>query len=79
MENTAPLTSSRAAQIADLEAQVDPSLPDSIEAARAQARALNNVPELSKPKAPVDGRSVKGILDQPPAVGINPRFRPVNR
>lgn len=63
---------SRAAQIAALEGTVDPDMvahvpqpyPNQIE-----------VPELSRHAPQLDGKSVKGLIDKPPAVGLNPRFR----
>jgi hypothetical protein len=70
--------SSRSAQIAALEAQVDPSI---IEA--TQAAELPQVPQevsvLEKKVAPVASKAVAAITEQPPVVGINPRYSPPKR
>jgi hypothetical protein len=80
VENSEPsVASTRAAKIAELESQVDPTLQSTIEEARRQTQASRDIPELSKPSDAMDGRSIKKITDQPPVVGINPRFRPPPR
>ena len=63
----------RSAQIAALEGAVDPSLVDE---PPPRVPRSEEVAELSQRGPEVDGRQVAGITDQPPVVGINPRFRP---
>lgn len=66
------LQANRASQIAALEGQLDPE-------ALAQPAPFPlqqvEVAELSKPAPRLDGGGLKSILNQPPTVGLNPRFR----
>jgi hypothetical protein len=78
-EEHAEVTSNRAAQIAALEAQADPTLPTSLVGARPMPPSGRDIPELSKPAPGIDGRAVHGIVDRPPVAGINPRYRPQQR
>jgi hypothetical protein len=72
--NVAPLRG-RAAEIAALEAQVDPTI---IEEASIQPRQpyIEEVAELSERAEGIDGAALKASVDRPPMVGINPRFKP---
>jgi hypothetical protein len=63
----------RSAQIAALEGAVDPSLV--VESPPRIPRS-EEVAELAQRGAEIDARQVVEITDQPPVVGINPRFRP---
>jgi hypothetical protein len=67
----------RAAQIAALEGAVDPSL--TAEPSPPRIPRSEEVAELAQRASEVDGQRVAGITDQPPVVGINPRFRPPPR
>lgn len=64
----------RATEIAALEAQVDPAAAD--EGGVTLAGHQPEVAELSHKIKPVDPKGVRTILDKPPIVGINPRFKP---
>lgn len=66
----------RSAQIAALEGAVDPSLV--VESPPRIPRS-EEVAELAQRGAEIDARQVVEITDQPPVVGINPRFRPPPR
>lgn len=68
-----PAISGRAAQIAALEAQVDPSVASEPIPPKPPA---GEVAELSRKAKGIDGESLRAIVDRPPVAGINPRFRP---
>lgn len=68
------MTLGRSAQIAALEGEV----PSELEPPPAPTRQ-EGVAELSQKAGPVDPKAVAGITDQPPIVGINPRYRPSGR
>jgi len=72
------VASDRATEIAALEAQLDPSLLGAVEEQRV-AQLTKGVAELNRPQAAVDGKGVKTILNQPPTVGLNPKYRPIPR
>jgi len=65
----------RSAKIAALEAQADPTLVAPVEDAPKPSPPAE-VAVLTKKAAPVDGAALRDIVDRPPAVGINPRFKP---
>jgi hypothetical protein len=65
------VSESRAAQIAALEGDVDAGFGTPEQAYVFQ----KETPELSRNVPQLDGTGVKGILDRPPVVGINPRFQ----
>jgi hypothetical protein len=69
--NTSKL--SRSAQIAALEGTVDPSLEQDLQAVPVPLRT--EVAELSKNLTEIDRQEAARITDQPPVVGINPRFK----
>lgn len=71
--NTAGL--GRTAQIAALEGAVDSSSPQPVAVPRAPKG--DEVAELAP--SGVDGAALADIMDKPPVVGINPRFRPPGR
>ena len=77
-EAATTVSSDRAAEIAALEAQLDPDLLGAVEEQRA-VQLTKGVAELNRPQAAVDGRGVKSILNKPPAVGLNPKYRPIPR
>ncbi len=64
--------SGRANQIAALEGNLDPNL---VAHEPQPYPTQREVPELSRNIPQVDGKGVKGIIDRPPSVGINPRFQ----
>lgn len=65
----------RSDSIAALEAQLDPNLMNELDAIQGNPPPV--VPrELAKPSGGLNGADIVGILDKPPAVGINPRFKP---
>lgn len=68
-----PALGGRAAQIAALEAQVDPSVADG---PLLPKPPVGEVAELSRKAKGIDGESLRAIVDRPPVAGINPRFRP---
>jgi hypothetical protein len=73
----APPLKGRAAEIAALEAQLDPSVlePAAQQPGPRQPHA-EEIPELSQRTEAIDGKALKASVDQPPLVGINPRFKP---
>lgn len=72
-QNSAAL--GRTAQIEALEAAADPDLVSPSPPAPQKLTREDEVPELSEKQRTVDGGAVARITDQPPRVGINPRFR----
>ena len=66
----------RSAKIAALEAQVDPTLAAAAEDDQPRRPDPSEVAVLSKKAVPIDGAAIKDIVDRPPPVGINPRFKP---
>jgi len=67
---------SKTAKIAELEG-FDPTDP-AITSGYPVVRDHMEVAEISR-KAPIDGRGARSIIDAPPVVGLNPRFRPPPR
>ncbi len=65
----------RAAEIAALEGQVDPTIADETAAVMSPSAPVP-VTELSHRGEGIDERGFRSILDQPPAVGVNPKFHP---
>lgn len=72
--NTRP---ARTNEIAALESQLDPSIAESAPMPLRPHQA--EVPELSRPIQGVDGKELMGIVNRPPMVGRNPKFRPPQR
>jgi len=70
----AAVPSDRTAEISALEGQIDPALIQTLD----QAVQANAPMDLMKQK-PVDGKGVNTILNQPPVVGLNPKFRPIQK
>lgn len=70
--NTSALV--RSAQIAALEGAVDPALEQELQASPRIPRP-REVAELSQKNVGIDGDTVASITDQPPVIGINPRFK----
>lgn len=77
MEHSASLTG-RAAKIAQLEGSVDPSMAVPPDGGQLPIIAKADIPTL-EPQAAVEGRDIAAITEQPPKIGINPRFKPPPR
>lgn len=77
MAQEAPLLRGRAAEYAAIEAMADPSMADPSVFADEAPQAVPHVSqraELARPTQ-IDGKALKGNIDQPPIGGINPRFK----
>lgn len=78
MANTAAM-SNRAAQIAAIEGAVDPSIQVPAGGGQLPVVAPEDVPILEAKTKPIEGSQVAAITEQPPPIGINPRFKPPPR
>lgn len=78
MANTASV-SKRASMIAQLEGAVDPDLEVPEGGGQLPIVAPEDIPILEARQKPVEGTQVAAITEQPPAIGINPRFKPPGR
>lgn len=72
-----PTRAERSAQIAQLEAQVDPTVVQAdVPAAPVRQPPQQEVRELAKPQEPMDSKQIASIVDKPPVVGVNKKFNP---
>lgn len=72
------LQSPRAEQIAQLENQLGLVSTEAV-LSQELPEMPEEVAELRKKQEPVDPKALKGIVDRPPKVGLNPRYRPQTR
>lgn len=70
-----PTRAERSAQIAQLEAQVDPTVVQADVPMAPVRQPQHEVRELAKPQEPLDSKQIASIVDKPPVVGVNKKFK----
>jgi hypothetical protein len=78
IQNSAGMTG-RSAEIAALEAQLDPTMAEPIEPVARPPSQRDDVPVLERRAKPLDAGAASTIIDPPPPVGLNPRYKPHQR
>ena len=71
-----PTRAGRASEIAALEAQVDPAVVDRAVPPPTSRGNSEEIPELAHKAKTIDEQNLRSILDRPPVIGINPKFKP---